>query len=109
LDRIAFGVDDGHQLGGNAQGEQGRSELLGAEFEFLFDVDDLLAYGGQVIESQDKLPIGDVLGLPCADGLLGRQEQLIEGFRSDPVAAGGAQQLADFSLLRGEVGRGQAS
>ena len=69
---------------------------------------DLLAQRGQVVEDQDELPLGDVLGLACADRLLGRLEQCVDGFRGDPLAAGVAQDLADLVCLGDEVGRGQA-
>ena len=101
-------MNDGHQVGGDAQGEQGRADLLRAQVEFVFDGGDLLAQGGEVIEDQDELPVGDVLGLPRADRLLGRLQQVVDGFRCDVAAAGGVQKLANFALLGHQVSRRQA-
>ena len=77
---------------------KGESSLLHAQVEFVFDGGDLLAQGGEVVEDQDELPVGDVLGLPRADRLLGRLQQVVDGFRGDAAAAGAVQKLADFDV-----------
>jgi len=68
---VCFGMNRRDQRAGKAQGEQGGIELLDALGQLLFDVGDLLAHCGQVIEDRAELRFGEVFCLACADGLLG--------------------------------------
>ena len=77
----------GDQRAAEAQREQRRIELPRALVELFFDVGDLLAQRFQVVEDGAELRFGKVFGLACADRLLGRFEQLVDGLGSDPPTA----------------------
>jgi hypothetical protein len=99
-------VDRGDQRSGEAQGEQRRIELLDALVELLLDVGDLLAQRFQVAEDRAELRFSKVFCLACADRLLGRFEQLVDGLGSDPsTARAGGPDSSAIGVPSGTRGR----